>query len=111
MSSSIFRQLTAGIKFDKGGKFRQDAEKFGLVQKKEVIENVDKNVEIISLDDDFVPDSNLPTPEDSSESNEDSEAEGGLTLLGNITVQNGLYSLVFYYPNLFQYFLSFLKIN
>ena len=77
--SSIFRQLTAGIKFDKR-KYRQDAEKFGLVKTNEIDESErnkkdDKN---LTLEDDFVPDSNLPTPDDSDEDNSD------LKLLGMI---------------------------
>ena len=72
--SSIFRQLTSGIKFDKK-KYRQEAEKFGLVKKSSETE---ENSEKFNLDDDFVPDSNLPTPNDSDEENQD------LKLLGDI---------------------------
>ena len=77
--SSIFRQLTAGIKFDKR-KYRQDAEKFGLVKTNEIDESErnKKDDKTLTLEDDFVPDSNLPTPDDSDEDNSD------LKLLGNV---------------------------
>ena len=65
----MFRQLTAGIKFDKK-RYRNEAEKFGLV-KKQAYENKDESskevLDKVTLDDDFVPDSNLPTPDDSDE--------------------------------------------
>ena len=79
--SSIFRQLTAGIKFDKR-KYRQDAEKFGLVKTNEIDESErnKKDDKTLTLEDDFVPDSNLPTPDDSDEDNSD------LKLLGNVSV-------------------------
>lgn len=79
---SFFRQLTTGIKFDKT-KFRPEAEKFGLVKKETKAED---NTENVSLDDDFVPDSNMPTPEDSEDStpsSESSDEERELRLLGN----------------------------
>ena len=75
--SAIFRQLTAGIKFDKR-KYRQEAEKFGLVKKcenEEQGENFDKTVSL-TLEDDFVPDSNLPTPDDSGEENNELQLLG-----------------------------------
>ena len=77
--SSIFRQLTAGIKFDKR-KYRQDAEKFGLLKTNEIDESErnKKDDKTLTLEDDFVPDSNLPTPDDSDEDNSD------LKLLGNV---------------------------
>ena len=77
--SSIFRQLTAGIKFDKR-KYRQEAEKFGLVKTNEIDESErnKKDDKTLTLEDDFVPDSNLPTPDDSDEDNSD------LKLLGNV---------------------------
>ena len=81
--SAIFRQLTAGIKFDKR-KYRQEAEKFGLVKKcenEEQNENLEKTVSL-TLEDDFVPDSNLPTPDDSGEENNE------LQLLGKDYNQN-----------------------
>ena len=79
--SSIFRQLTAGIKFDKR-KYRQEAEKFGLVKTNEIDESErnKKDDKTLTLEDDFVPDSNLPTPDDSDEDNSD------LKLLGNVSV-------------------------
>ena len=75
--SAIFRQLTAGIKFDKR-KYRQEAEKFGLVKKcenEEQNENFEKTVSL-TLEDDFVPDSNLPTPDDSGEENNELQLLG-----------------------------------
>ena len=75
--SAIFRQLTAGIKFDKR-KYRQEAEKFGLVKKcenEEQNENFEKTVSL-TLEDDFVPDSNLPTPDDSAEENNELQLLG-----------------------------------
>ena len=77
---SIFRQLTSGLVFDKK-KFRNDAEKFGLIKPKN-----DTNMETpnVSLDNDIIPDSNMPTPEDSEESH--SEEENELKILGNISV-------------------------
>ena len=75
--SAIFRQLTAGIKFDKR-KYRQEAEKFGLVKKcenEEQNENSGKTVSL-TLEDDFVPDSNLPTPDDSGEENSELQLLG-----------------------------------
>ena len=74
--SAVFRQLTAGIKFDKK-KYRHEAEKFGLVKKIEN-ENEEKHEEKlpVSLGDPFIPDSNLPTPDDSG------EEETDLKLLG-----------------------------
>ena len=75
--SAIFRQLTAGIKFDKR-KYRQEAEKFGLVKKcenEEQNENLEKTVSL-TLEDDFVPDSNLPTPDDSGEENSELQLLG-----------------------------------
>ena len=79
--SAIFRQLTAGIKFDKK-KYRHEAEKFGLVKK---IENENEvKVEeklLVTLADTFIPDSNLPTPDDSSEDDTD------LKLLGDISAK------------------------
>ena len=63
--SAIFRQLTTGIKFDKK-KYRQDAEKFGLLKKQSNEETKDENLENdFNLESDIVPDSNLPTPEES----------------------------------------------
>ena len=62
---SFFHQLSTGIKFDKN-KYRQEAEKFGLVKKDTKTENP---IENLPLDDDFVPDSNLPTPDESDEEN------------------------------------------
>ena len=72
----MFRTLTAGIRFDKN-KYRQEAEKFGLVKKQ--IENVKEEVptKVISLENDLIPDSNLPTPDESDEDNNE------LQLLGN----------------------------
>jgi len=80
--SSIFRQLTAGIKFDKR-KYRQEAEKFGLVKTNEIDESErnKKDDKTLTLEDDFVPDSNLPTPDDSDEDNSD------LKLLGSISAK------------------------
>ena len=74
----MFRTLTAGIRFDKN-KYRQEAEKFGLVKKQ--IENVKEEVptEVISLENDLIPDSNLPTPDESDEDNNE------LQLLGNFS--------------------------
>lgn len=83
--SAIFRQLTAGIKFDKR-KYRQEAEKFGLVKKcenEEQNENFEKTISL-TLEDDFVPDSNLPTPDDSGEENSE------LQLLGSISAKKKL---------------------
>lgn len=84
--SAIFRQLTSGIKFDKK-KYKQDAEKFGLISKqvssKET--NKDDDDQNISLDDDFVPDSNLPTPNESDEENNDA-----VKLLGSMTKKKPL---------------------
>jgi len=79
--SAIFRQLTAGIKFD-NKKYRHEAEKFGLVKKIE-IENEEKTEEKlpVTLEDTFIPDSNLPTPDDSGE--DDAE----LKLLGSISAK------------------------
>lgn len=71
----MFRTLTAGIRFDKD-KYRQEAEKFGLVKKQ--TENVQEEVaKAISLENDLIPDSNLPTPDESDEDNNE------LQLLGN----------------------------
>ena len=70
--SSLFRTLTAGIKFDKC-KFRSEAEKFGLVKKQN--EECKERVEI-SLENDYVPDSNLPTPDDSDEDNQELQLLG-----------------------------------
>lgn len=74
----MFRTLTAGIRFDKN-KYRQEAEKFGLVKKQ--IENVKEEVptKVISLENDLIPDSNLPTPDESDEDNNE------LQLLGNFS--------------------------
>ena len=79
---SIFRQLTSGLVFDKK-KFRNDAEKFGLIKPKN-----DTSIEIpnISLDNDIIPDSNMPTPEDSEEESHNEEEENELKILGNISV-------------------------
>ena len=79
---SIFRQLTSGLVFDKK-KFRNDAEKFGLIKPK-----TDTSIETqnISLDNDTIPDSNMPTPEDSEEESHNEEEENELKILGNISV-------------------------
>jgi len=75
----MFRTLTAGIRFDKD-KYRQEAEKFGLVKKQ--TENVQEEVaKAISLENDLIPDSNLPTPDESDEDNNE------LQLLGPIKVR------------------------
>ena len=71
----MFRTLTAGIRFDKN-KYRQEAEKFGLVKKQ--IENVKEEVptKVISLENDLIPDSNLPTPDESDEDNNELQLLG-----------------------------------
>lgn len=76
--SAIFRQLTSGIKFDKT-KYRQEAEKFGLVSKEPANKETLEKAQNATLDDDVLPDSNLPTPNESDEENVD------LKLLGDIS--------------------------
>ena len=85
---SIFRQLTSGLVFDKK-KFRNDAEKFGLIHRSFLIKpKTDTSIETqnISLDNDIIPDSNMPTPEDSEEESHNEEEENELKILGNISV-------------------------
>ena len=73
---SLFRTLTAGIRFDKQ-KYRHEAEKFGLVKKQPDNGQEDTKAKI-SLESDLIPDSNLPTPDESDEDTHE------LQLLGNI---------------------------
>lgn len=85
-SKDIFKQLTAGISFDKK-KFRVEAEKFGLCTKDGTNKNGPEKKPWISLDETPVPDSNLPSSESEEEDNEE-EDESSLTLLGDMTVQS-----------------------
>ncbi len=91
LQSDMFRQLTAGIKFDKK-KFRSEAEKFGLTSKMSSKDEGNQEKLSVSLDDVVgVPDSNMPTPDDTSsdggKSSDESDQE--FTLLGDIKVNNG----------------------
>ena len=81
---SIFRQLTSGLKFDKK-KYRHDAEKFGLISSTSQDKN-DVESKSVSLDNVIVPDSNMPTPEDSSASNSDEENE--FKILSDISLKD-----------------------
>ena len=80
---SLFRTITAGIRFDKQ-KYRHEAEKFGLVKKQPDNGQEDTKAKI-SLESDLIPDSNLPTPDESDEDTHE------LQLLGNTYSNFGKY--------------------